>query len=69
MSAVTLCSAVANLIPIHKEEVENRSSHSTQCLSELCSVLVPTIQKGHGQIGEGPKESHEGDQKAGELAL
>ncbi|KAK4827069.1 hypothetical protein QYF61_013710 [Mycteria americana] len=37
---------------------------------EYCvQVLVPTIQKRCGQMGEGPKMGHEDDQRAGESAL
>jgi len=33
------------------------------------TVLVPTIQKRHGQTGEGPEEDCEDDLRAGEPAL
>lgn len=35
----------------------------------LCPGLVPAVQKIYRQTGEGPKEGHEGDQRAGESAL
>jgi len=49
------------------------SSHSTRHLSggtwSTVTVLVPTIQKRHGQTGEGPEEDCEDDLRAGEPAL
>lgn len=37
--------------------------------SMLCPVLVPTIQKRCGRTGQGPKEGHKIDRRAGEPAL
>lgn len=34
----------------------------------LCPVLVPTIQEGHGQNGQGQKNGHEDDQRGGQPA-
>ena len=35
----------------------------------LCPVLVPIVQKRHGQTGEGLREDHKDYQRAGEPAL
>ena len=33
----------------------------------LCTVLVPSIQKGCGQAGRGPEKGHQDDQRTGKL--
>ena len=54
----------------HDQQVEGGDSAPLLCSSEtppgeLCPVLEPPAQEGHGVVGVGPEEGHEDDQQAG----